>query len=87
MKLKTKQERKDTPLANTPEGETPITDIKTALADINARSAARQESINASRAKVNAARVERSKQKKNVAGGGGLYGLASFAGTTGKQKQ
>lgn len=86
MKLKTKQERKDTPLANTPEGETPITDIKTALADINARSAVRQESINASRAKVNAARVERSRKKTNQSEGR-LYGLASFAGTTGKQKQ
>lgn len=83
MKLKTKQERKDTPLADSPEGEAPITDLKTVLADINTRSNARQSAINESRAKVNASRIERSKQKRSVSDAS-LYGLASFKGTTGK---
>jgi hypothetical protein len=80
---KTKQERKDTPLETSPNVEAPVTDLKTALADINTRSAARQTAINESRAKVNANRIERSKQKKSAADGS-LFGLASFKGTTGK---
>lgn len=83
LKLKTKQERKDTPLAETPEGEAPVTDLKTALADINKRTEARQTAINESRAKVNESRIARSREKKSVAEGS-LYGLASFKGTTGK---
>jgi hypothetical protein len=83
---KTKQERADTPLAGTPDPTTPITDLKSALADINARSAARQASQNESQKKLDDARNERSKARKSVAGEGiGLYGLASFRNTTGKQ--
>jgi hypothetical protein len=85
MKLKTKQERKDTPLGDSPNVEVPVTDLKTALADINARQAARTTSINETRAKLNEDRIARSKNKKDVAGGS-LYGLASFAGTTGREK-
>ena len=80
------QKREDTPLAGTPDPTTPIADLKSALADINARSAARQASQNESQARLDAARNERSKAKKSVAGEGiGLYGLASFRNTTGKQ--
>lgn len=85
---KTKQERessRDTPLSETPDSTRPVTDLKSALADINTRSEARQKSINESKAKLNAARIERSKNRKDTSGGVGLYGLASFAGTTGKQ--
>ena len=83
---KTKQERKDTPLGDTPDPTTPITDLKSALTDINARSAARQTSQNASQKKLDDERNERSKARKSVAGEGiGLYGLASFRNTTGKQ--
>ena len=66
---------------------TPITNLKSALYDISARSAARQASQNASKEKLDAARIERSKQRKSIAGGEGskLAGLASFASTTGRQ--
>ena len=80
------QTRPDTPLGETPDPTAPITNLKTALTDINARSAARQASQNASQAKLDAARIERSKQKKSIAGGEGsrLAGLASFSSTTGR---
>ena len=85
IKLKTKSERKDTPLADTPDPTEPISNLKSALADINARSTARQEAIDTSQAKLDAARIARSKQKKSIAGEGSrLHGLATFAGTTGK---
>lgn len=83
MKLKTKQERRDTPLSDSPDVEAPVTDLKSALADINKRTAARQTAMNESRAKVNAARIARSRERKSSADGA-LYGLASFRGTTGK---
>lgn len=79
-----KEENRDTPLSKSPEAITPITDIKSALADIDARSAARQKSISESNAKLNAARAERSRKKTNQSEGR-LYGLASFANTTGRQ--
>lgn len=99
IKKKTKEEReadaakvyetkrKDTPLGETPDPTTPITNLKSALYDISARSAARQASQNASKEKLDAARIERSKQRKSIAGGEGskLAGLASFASTTGRQ--
>lgn len=87
LKLKTKQERKDTPLAETPEGEERVTDIKTALADINKRSEARQTSMSESHAKVEAARKERNQNRKPIGSGGSLYGLASFRNTTGREKE
>lgn len=83
MKLKTKKERKDTPLADSPDVEAPVNDLKSALADINKRQAERKTSMNETRAKLNEARIARSRNKKDVAGGS-LYGLASFAGTTGR---
>ena len=83
---KTKQERESTPLGKSPDAITPVTDIKSALADINTRSAARQKSISDSSAKLNAARIERSKKKTPQSGGGGLHGLASF-GSTYSRKQ
>lgn len=83
-----KDKRPDTPLADTPENEKTPFDLKTALADINTRISARQESMNESMQKSNAARAARSKQKRNVAGQGtGLYGLATFASTTGRSNK
>ena len=75
-----------TPGAETPDPTASITNLKSALADINARSAARKASQKASKEKLDAARIERSKQKKSIAGGEGsrLAGLASFASTTGR---
>lgn len=87
MKLKTKQERKDTPLETSPDAEAPVTDIKTALADINKRASLRQNAINESRSKVEQDRVERSRNKKHLVSGGSLYGLASFRNTTGKSQE
>lgn len=87
LKLKTKQERKDTPLGESPEAEAPVTDLKTALSDINKRSSDRQKAINDAAAKVNADRAERSRNKKPLVAGGRLYGLASFANTTGKLQE
>lgn len=73
-----KKENRDTPLAPTP-------DLKTVLDEINTRIAERNDARKESMSRVNAARAERSKQKKSVAGGDRLYGLASFAGTTGRK--
>ena len=87
IKLKTKQERKDTPLGATPDSETPVTDVKTALADINKRADARRAAINESRAKVEQSRKDRSRAKNPLVAGGNLYGLASFKNTTGKQQE
>jgi hypothetical protein len=85
IKLKTKEERRaDTPLAATPTSAEPITDMKSALKDINERSAARQKSINESRAKTDAARIARNNSRKPLGEGSRLSGLASFGGTTGK---
>lgn len=83
------QTRPDTPLGESPDPTAPVTDLKSALADINTRSAARQVSLNASQKVLDAGRAERSKQKKSIAGGEGsrLSGLASFASTTGRTKQ
>jgi hypothetical protein len=81
-----KQERKDTPLADSPDVEAPVNDLKSALADINKRQAERTASMNETRAKLNEARIARSKNKKDVAGGS-LYGLASFRNTTGREKE
>jgi len=81
------QKREETPLAGTPDPTAPITNLKTALADINARSAARQKSLNESQEKLDAARIERSRARKSVAGEGtALYGLESFKSTRGQIK-
>lgn len=88
IEKKTKEERRsDVPLGETPDPTKPITDLRTALADINARSAARREAQIASRKKLDEDRIARSKQKKSIAGGEGsrLSGLATFASTTGKK--
>jgi len=67
----------------TPLAETPVFDLTSALSDINTRAAARQKSISDSNAKLSAAREERNKNKRSVAGGGGtLHGLASFSDRT-----
>lgn len=78
--------RPDTPLAETPDPTQPVTDLKSALSDINARSATRQAAINAAQSKLDAARIERSKNRTPISGSR-LYGLASFAGTTGREKE
>jgi hypothetical protein len=75
------QKRGDTPLANTPEPW--VTDAESAIADINKKAKERQDYKTASDAKVEAARVERSKQRTPLASGK-LSGLASFASTTGR---
>jgi len=75
--------RSDTPLGDTPDPTTPITNLKSALADINTRSAARQASKDESQAKLDADRIARSRAKKSIAGEGSrLQGLASFADRT-----
>lgn len=82
------KKRKDTPLADTPDPTKPTYDLKSALADINARIAAQQASKNEAQAKLDAARIARSRQKKSVAGGdSGLYGLATFRNSTGRQEK
>ena len=76
---------RDTPLSDSPDVPERVTDIKSALADINARAAARQKSVDESNSKLEDARIARSKAKRSIAGEGGrLFGLASFASTTGK---
>ncbi len=78
---KTKEEIKAD--ADTTDVTTSVTNLKTALADINARSAKRQASQKDSQTKLDASRIERSKAKKSIAGEGSrLYGLASFADRT-----
>lgn len=88
---KTKEERqeaakenRDTPLAKTPEAITPISDVKSAIADIEKRSLARQKSIDESTSKRNAARIERSKNKTKQSGSK-LQGLTSLSNTLGMQ--
>ena len=82
------KERKDTPLADTPDPTKPTYDLKSALADINARIAAQQASKNEAQAKLDADRIERSRKRKSVAGGdSGLYGLATFRNSTGRQEK
>lgn len=83
---KTKQDRDlATPGASTPDLETPAFDLKTALDDIGRRSLDRKKSIERSQAKLEESRLARSRETRSIAGEGGrLYGLASFAGTTGK---
>lgn len=82
------KERKDTPLADSPDSEITPPNLKSALDDINARIAARQASQNAMQAKLDADRIERSRKRKSVAGGdSGLYGLATFRNSTGKQEK
>jgi hypothetical protein len=76
-----------TPAAETPELTKPVTDLKSALADINTRTAARKKVIDTARAKTDAARIARSKERSSSSSGTGLYGLASFRNTTGKTKE
>ena len=92
LHLKNKEERKsasvkraDTPLADSPEAEAPAIDLKSALDDIGRRSLDRQKSMDRSQAKLEAARVERSKENPNQTGGGKLQGLASLKNTLGMQ--
>lgn len=75
--------RPDTPLAKSPDAITKITDVKTALADIEKRSQARIKARQEANKKFSDAREARSKSKKQT-GEGRLYGLASFSNTTGK---
>lgn len=77
------QKRADTPLANSPNAITPITDVKTALADIEKRSQARIKARQEADKKLSDNREARSKAKKQI-GEGRLYGLASFSSTTSK---
>lgn len=79
---KTKEERgRDIPLPESPDVLSPITDIKSALSDIESRSAARQKSTTESRNKLNAAREARNRNRKPLSGGS-LQGLASFSDRT-----
>lgn len=76
---------RDTPLADSPDVPERVTDIKSALADINKRAAERQKNVDETNSKLEDARIARSKAKRSIAGEGSrLYGLASFASTTGK---
>lgn len=79
IKLKTKEERRvSTPLAMTPEANKPITDIKSALADINARSAARTKAIS------DTDKPQRNKPKRDSSESR-IQGLASLHNTLGRQ--
>ena len=79
------QKRADTPLANSPNAITPITDVKTALSDIEKRSQARIKARQEANKKLSDAREARSRSKKPFqTGEGRLYGLASFSSTTSK---
>jgi hypothetical protein len=82
---KTKQEREDTPLAKSPEAIAPITDVKSAIADIEKRSSERQAAIREAGIKSSASRAERSKKRTGQTGGGRLQGLASLTNTLGTQ--
>jgi len=62
------------------ETEKPIVDIKTALADINARSALRMKAIQES----NASNKARVRTRRNL-GDNGIQGLASLHNTLGRQ--
>ena len=80
---KTKQEREQTPLATSPDVVAPVTDLRSALADINTRTAARKTVIDESNKKLSDARVARSQAKSaGKPGGSRLHGLASFSDRT-----
>lgn len=85
MKLKTKSERRvDKPLAETPKVERPITDIKSAITDINTRSAARMKAISDSQVKLDSDNEERNKSRRSL-GESRIQGLASLHNTLGRQ--
>ena len=83
--IESAKKNRDTPLSKSPDAVAPVTDLKSAFADIEARSSARQKSIAESNAKLNAARAERNKEKTNQTGEGKLQGLASLKNTLGLQ--
>ena len=63
-----------------------VTDIKTALDDINARAAQRKQARADYNKKLNDAKVQRRNSSKSNQQETKLYGLASFAGTTGREQ-
>lgn len=64
--------------------DTPVSDINTALADINARAAQRKAASEASQAKLTSDRIARRKTQKGQSGGT-IQGLASLKNTLGRQ--
>lgn len=86
MAKEKKIKRPDTPLANSPEVEQKRMDVRTVVADINARSLERQTAVKESQDKLEAARLERGKNRKPLTSSR-IYGLASFASSTGKQEK
>jgi uncharacterized protein YlxW (UPF0749 family) len=64
----------------------PVTDIKTALDDINARAAQRKQARSEYNKKLNDAKAQRRNSSKSNQQETKLYGLASFSGTTGREQ-
>lgn len=64
--------------------DTPVSDINTALADINARAAQRKATSDASQVKLTSDRIARRKTQKKQTGGT-IQGLASLHNTLGRQ--
>jgi len=60
----------------------PVTDVKTALDDINARAAQRKQVRAEYNKKLNDAKVQRRNSSKSNQQESKLYGLASFSNTT-----
>ncbi len=87
--LSKNKKRPDTPLAATPESKDSgkVTDVASALADIQKRSDARMKASNEGQKKLNDARRARSKKGANQTGSGRLQGLASLRNTLGTQYQ
>jgi hypothetical protein len=65
------------------EKEQKVTDIRTALADIQKRSLERKKAREAVQKKISDNRAARSKERKSSSGSK-LFGLASFSSTTSK---
>lgn len=64
--------------------DTTVSDINTALADINARAAQRKAASDVSQAKLTSDRIARRKTQKGQSGGT-IQGLASLHNTLGRQ--
>lgn len=64
----------------------PVTDVKTALDDINKRVAQRKQVRDERNKKLSDAKAQRRNSAKSNQQDTRLFGLASFAGTTGREQ-
>ena len=87
--LSTDKKRPDTPLASTPESKNSgkVTDVASALSDIQKRADARKKISDEGQKKLNDARRARSGKGATQTGSGKLQGLASLRDTLGTQYQ